>query len=429
MSHLYNKTIQFSPESVDAFSRLRVSLPFTLGDYKHLYGIDPNFRDVTSNGGTVTFQQNQSCARLATTSATNSSSIHQTKMYHHYMPGKSQLIKTTFNLYANVDNVVKRTGYFDSNNGIYFEQSSNGALSFCIRTDTSGTADDSRRVYQQDWNINTCNTSITGNDSTAINYGDGGTWDLDITKTQIMFIDFQWLGVGKVRCGFVHDGDFVIAHEFYNSNKLPIVYMRNPNLPIRCEIFNTGTTTGGYMDQICASVASEGGYLETGQDWAQTSNSRSIAAGASLPVMALRLKNTFGGYQNRITVRLTSTDVFSTADNVKYSVRKLPNSSMIDVNGTSWKSVNGNSAVEYIDTAISSTDGEEISNGFVAASAQNSQKPVATSSSAETGPTAKKNFITQNYDSTNSEIYVLEVTNIGTVSTVVSVGMQWREIY
>jgi hypothetical protein len=102
---------------------------------------------------------------------------------------------------------------------------------------------------------------------------------------------------------------------------------------------------------------------------------------------------------------------------------------MIDVNGTSWKSVNGNSAVEYIDTAISSTDGEEISNGFVAASAQNSQKPVATSSSAETGPTAKKNFITQNYDSTNSEIYVLEVTNIGTVSTVVSVGMQWREIY
>ena len=43
MSHLYNP---WKPED-DAFGRLRVSEPYTLGDYKHLYSIDPDFIDVS----------------------------------------------------------------------------------------------------------------------------------------------------------------------------------------------------------------------------------------------------------------------------------------------------------------------------------------------------------------------------------------------
>ena len=42
---------------------------------------------------------------------------------------------------------------------------------------------------------------------------------------------------------------------------------------------------------------------------------------------------------------------------------------------------------------------------------------------------AKKNYIVQNYDSTDSEIYAIVVTNIGGSSTTVGVGIQWREIY
>jgi hypothetical protein len=34
--------------AADAFGRLRISEAFTLGDYKHTYGIDPNFRDTLS---------------------------------------------------------------------------------------------------------------------------------------------------------------------------------------------------------------------------------------------------------------------------------------------------------------------------------------------------------------------------------------------
>ena len=65
----------------DAFGRLRISEAFTLGDYKHTYGIDQNFLNIVSNGGTITHNANQASARLTTTSNSSSYAIHQTKQY------------------------------------------------------------------------------------------------------------------------------------------------------------------------------------------------------------------------------------------------------------------------------------------------------------------------------------------------------------
>ncbi len=56
----------FSGTTGDAFGRLRVAEPFTLGDYKHLYSIDPNFIDFTANGGSVVFTGNTASATLST---------------------------------------------------------------------------------------------------------------------------------------------------------------------------------------------------------------------------------------------------------------------------------------------------------------------------------------------------------------------------
>jgi len=408
--------VRLGASQSDAFGRLRTSEPFTLGDYKHLYGIDPNFVDSITNGGSIQYLHNQACARLSTTSNPSSSIVHQTKFYHHYMPGKSQLIKSTFNFYAATTNVTKRTGYFDDNNGIYFEQAGNGTLSFCIRSDVSGSISDDRKVSQANWNIDKCN----GTGSSKFN--------LDITKTQIFFTDFQWLGVGRVRCGFVHNGDIIIAHEFYTSNFYDTVYMSNPNLPVRCEIRNTGATTGAYMDQICSTVLSEGGYVESGQDWAVSSPSlRTLASGASLPILAIRLKNTFNTYPNRIIARAENIKLISTGENIKHRLIKLPNVSALT--GGSWTDVKtGSSAVEYNATATAWSGGDEIDNGFVVAGTQGSQHSGG-APSANMPSTAKKNYIVQNFDSNDSEIYIVAVTNIGSASTNVGVGLQWREIY
>lgn len=397
---------------LDAFARLRTSSPFTLGDYKHIYGLNINFLDKLANGGTVTFQADQASALLATSSNPASSAIHQTKIYHNYIPGKSQLIFSTVCFKAAVTNVTKRTGYFDENDGIYFEQNGAGVLSFCVRTNTSGTPSDAAKVAQSSWNTDKCDGT-----------GPSG-YNLDITKTQFFYTDFTWLGLGRVRCGFLVNGQFIIAHEFRTSNTTDVPYMANPNLPVRCEIFNTGATIGGSFNQICSTVISEGGDADAGQDWSTLNTTlRSIAAGATLPLLAIRLSNTFQTYPNRVFARLQEFSLYSVKEPLVYKVVKLPNSSFLT--GGTWNSVDSRSAMSVSVDATAYTDGLVFATGYVSAAVGNR----GSVNSDPSASNARQNYISQNYDSTDSEIYVIAVTNLGTTTTTAGASIQWREVY
>jgi hypothetical protein len=416
MSHLYEP---WKPGD-DAFGRLRISNPYTLGDYKHLYAIDPDFVDVkVGTGATISFDVNQAAAILYSGISTNGYCIHQTKRYHHYMPGKSQLIYSTVNFGGAQQNVYKRTGYFDDRDGIFFEQAPDGTLSFVIRSYVTGIASD-RRVTQSEWNKD----RLTGQDPSGVT--------IDITKTQLFFTDFEWLGVGRVRCGFAIDGNNVVCHEFYNANRLPTVYMSNPNLPVRCEVRNVGSQVGvgGSFIQICSTVMSEGGYIEAGREFSHATNLRAVGVGTTVPIIAIRLKNSFKGYPNRATVKLEDISVFSSGANVKYEVVKLRSSVGINSTGT-WVSENNESVVEYNATAtgISTVYFEDFMGGYAAGESQNVQKPTATSVDIQSGPTSKKNYLMQNFDSTDSEIFSVRVSNLGANTANVGVCVRWREIY
>lgn len=410
-----------NPESnSDAFNRQRISNPFTLGDYKHLYGLDPNFHDATWSGGTITFQANQACARLSVTSSIGSRVVHQSKMYHHYMPGKSQLIMSSMNFYDATPGIVKRTGYYDDHNGIFFEQDANGVLYWVLRTYTSGSVVE-ERVAQSAWNQD----KLDGTGASGIT--------LDITKTQLTLIDFQWLGVGRVRCGFAFDGKDYIVHTFTGSNVKDVVYMSNPNLPVRCELFNTSATTTAYFDQICSTVLSEGGYIENGTDWSVINPSlRSLAAGSSLPIIALGLAPTFRGYENRLTLRMGNLNLLSVGANCQWRLVKV--SSLTQLNGT-WVNADtgagGDSGAIYNTSATTLTGSyDEMDNGWVVGTASQGNSPTTASAPSPNIPSsAKKNYITQNFAATTSEAYVVMVKNIDSNTATVGVGIQWREIY
>lgn len=414
MSHLFNRKIQFDDPSVDAFGRLRIATPYTLNDYSFADSVDSQFLANTQNGGAITVNTTRSSANLTTTSATNSIAVHQSKMYHNYLPGKSQLIMTSFNLHGNTANVTKRVGYFDANNGIYLEQTGDGTLNLVLRSSTSNSE---RRIPQSQWNIDPCDG--TGRSK----------FHLDPTKTQLLSIDFQWLGVGIVRCGFAHDGDTILAHEFYNSNNYDSVYMKTGKLPVRYEILNSGASAGGVLEQICATVISEGGYVETGKEFAASSNGRSLVSNAELPILAIRLKNAFNSEPNRTTVRLLGVDAFTTGENIKYKVLKLPDSSYLTVGSNTWISASNTSAVEYMDVAAGYSDGQMFAAGYVAATTQNLQKSQAGPAGSDIGPQARRNFLAQNMESSNSEIYVLVANNIGSSTTTVYTSFTWREVY
>jgi hypothetical protein len=434
-----NLTAGTGATATDAFGRLRVAETFTLGDYKHIYAIDPNFLDVKANGGDIQFTANKAAATMTTTSNVASSAVHQTKFYHHYQPGKSQVIFSSVCFGYAQQNVTKRTGYFDDRDGIYFEQvggttangTDNGTLNFVVRSYTGGSASEAtvgnykRRVPQSEWNIDPCD-------------GTGPSkFNINTSKTQLVYIDFQWLGVGRIRCGFVHNGQIILAHEYYCSNELAEVYMSNPNLPVRCEIRNTGTTTGGSMDQICSTVMSEGGYVESGIDWAITSPAirTSIAPGGTrFPLMAIRLKNSFQGYPNRISVRPNTIGIFAQSGDCYYELIKLSNASQLTttLNGgtLTWTDADNDSGVQYCVNAEAITGSVDVfAAGIVTAGASpNSLTPVASGGLT----TAKKNIIVQNLDSTNSEVFVIAVKTISALSNAtanVAATIQWREIY
>jgi hypothetical protein len=280
MSYFENVNIaaQDSP-TIDAFARLRVSEPRTLFDSKQISGPNSPFWDLSLSGtATSAYSQDDARTRLSVTTS-GDRAIRRTITYHNYQPGKSQLMFITFKGSQDT-NVSKQIGLFDNLNGIIFEI--NGSTkNFKIRKAGS----DTETVEQANWN----NDKFDGTGPSGVT--------LDLNQAQILYIDYEWLGVGRVRCGFVIDGIPYVAHSFNHANisGFPSVYMSTPNLPINYEIISTGGS--GYLDSICSTVISEGGVDDTGITFsvnvgANTANSYNITTpGRIKPVILMRLRN------------------------------------------------------------------------------------------------------------------------------------------
>ena len=88
--------INYPTALIDAFGRERVSIPYTLGDYDSLYDNHLDFIEYTEGNGNIVAITNESCTKLSINGSGRAT--YQSKMYHEYMPGKSQLILMSFRL-------------------------------------------------------------------------------------------------------------------------------------------------------------------------------------------------------------------------------------------------------------------------------------------------------------------------------------------
>jgi hypothetical protein len=332
--------------NTDAFSRLRVSEPWTIFDAKQVT-VDPVLflTESTATGGTIVYNAARSSALLSCTAVVGSTAIKQTKRYFNYQPGKSFELFITFVMTGGgVANTTKRAGYFDANNGLIFELSGTTAQ-FVIRSNTSGVVVNTA-VTQANWNVD----KLDGTGPSGIT--------ADWSKCQILHIDFEWLGVGIVRMGFVIDGRILICHEFKNTNNLTVVYMRTPNLPVRWEIVGNGAASS--IEEICCSVASEGGQQLVGLTRSVDRGISGKVANATLEqVIALRLKST----NNRATVLPSSVSLATTTTaNTYWQLSLNPT-----VTGAAvWNAV-ANSAIEY-DVNLTNAATRTVSGGTVLAS-------------------------------------------------------------
>ncbi len=259
--------------SGDAFGRLRVSQALTLFDSKQIHSTYETFfwdEKFASGGGTgSTYRTNEASTRLSVSATTAGSRIRQTLQRFNYQPGKGhRIILTCANLLTSTGN-TKGFGYGDDKNGLFLLEEA-GQLKFRRRTYVTGSAVD-----------NDTDISKTLPSGTVI----------DTSKDIILDIDFEWLGVGRIRAGFIDNGVVEYFHTETGTNTLNVVILSTPNLPIRYWIENDGTGDADTFDCICSTVQSEGGQEKTGiLQHADSGTITGLTSGSVYAMLGLRLK-------------------------------------------------------------------------------------------------------------------------------------------
>ena len=316
----------------DAFGRQRISNPEAIFNSKQIFDNQPLYWDDIQESGTGTssaYSSDRASSVLAVSATTAGKRTRQTFMRFNYQPSKSQLIFITGILKKSGggSGITTRMGLFDNDNGLFLE--SNTTTNLVLRSSVSGSPVDTSTT-QASWNIDT----LDGNGPSGIT--------LDFSKTQILVIDFEWLGVGRVRFGFNVDGVTYYCHEILNANNKDAVYMSTPNLPLRYQIENDGTGAASSLEAICSAVISEGGKEEIGTNTYTSTKGTSIEATKTEmnALLAIRLKESAIG----CTVDITDMSIITTS-NDNYEWQLISNPSGID--GLSYSGIDNYSRVEY----------------------------------------------------------------------------------
>ena len=329
--------------NIDAFSRLRVSQAETVFESAQDYFLDPVlWNTVTATAGTTAYNTNRSSTSLTVTNANGSRALVQTRAYFRYQPGKSQLILAT-GLFGNTtsDN-VHRVGLYDDTNGLYLEIANVGGVdqgAITRRTNTSGVVVDNR-VAQPLWNVD----PMDGTGPSGIT--------VDWSKTNILVMDFQWLGVGRVRVALDIDGVIYPVHTINNANTMATVYMRTPNLPVRYENINLAAAGGAStMEVICSTVMSEGGVAaEAGiTKSVSTAGTGYVINTTRLPLVCIRPSLLFQGKTNRSQIVIDAVSGMSSGNtSLSLYYYAVPAGGGVFVNA-------GNSAVETDAASVAGT--------------------------------------------------------------------------
>jgi hypothetical protein len=331
--------------AVDAFGRQRTSSPYTLFDSTMRYDKRPDqWFDSIVGSGTSTFLTNESSVAMTVTTASGDTVLRRTKQNFPYQAGKSMMLLQSFAGASLASGLIQEAGLFNDQNGVMV-RASGTTVQFVIRSYSSGAVVENV-VNQSSWNINTLSS-------------------LDFSKAQIFAADLEWLGVGRVRCGFVVNGEVTYCHEFEHFNALDSVYMTTAILPLSYRIHNaTAQASGATMKQICCSVLSEGGYepdgaiYSVGHDLATVPNTSGERITAGIRMASGRTGNVI------LPVRISTTTASS--DVVLWRLRLNPTLSNV-----SWTAANNGRGNVEVTTSGTATGGTVIDSGFVSQGSAN----------------------------------------------------------
>ncbi len=330
--------------SQSAFGETRIAEPFQIANLINKYEIDSNeFGTAVNGSGTVTHLPLQSAIKLYVTSGSTDYAKLRTNTYYRYQAGRGMFIRlTVWQNDTGQTNQVRRWGYFDDNNGLFWQI--NGTTLSCVRrTNTSGTPID-YPDNQVDWNQDKMNGS-----------GPSGI-TIDVTKGNIWEIQFQWLGVGVVN--WYING--ILVHTMSHPNTISGPYMQTACLPLSWEVMNSSSSTSSWMGVICGSIMIEGGTDEPDYTFGVFNASDKTVSVIESPLISIRPKLTYNSIDNRMTIVPISMSVMT--DGKRASYRLVLDGSLT---GASWISSGSQSGVEYDESATAISGGLTLLRGLL----------------------------------------------------------------
>lgn len=381
--------LQSGPDSgtVDAFGRQRVSSPFLLFDSTLRFDKGTElWNETVSGGASSTHLANESSVAMTVT-ASGHSVMRRTRRRLPYQPGKSLSVLQSFVGASPASGLTQEVGLFSDNNGILL-RASGTTLQFVIRSFTTGSVQETV-VNQADWNIATYPS-------------------LDFAKAHIFAADLEWLGVGRVRAGFVVDGEYFYCHEFNHANIVDKVYMTTAVLPLTYRIAATATVSGT-MKHVCSTVASEAGYEPSGPIHTVTPSISSLPNTTGERIVAgIRMAS---GRTDNVIIPAKVDLAVEDATTIQWRLRKNPTTS-----GFSWTtSDNGRGNVE-VTTSGSIVSGGTIIDSGLFSSAGSVEIPLVAGLASSLGV---------NGSGTSEELF-LTVTSSGNAKATGLLG--WREV-
>ena len=198
-------------------------------------------------------------------------------------------------------NVIRRGGYYDDDNGVYFEFKEL-VFGVGIRSSVTGSVVDTF-IPQTDWNhdhLDGSNDEFNPSGKTA-----------DPTKNNLFWIDLQWLGAGVVRFGVVIDGVRIVAHQTQPNSSKP--YMSTASLPFRYEQENTGVAGSSSELRIFSGIVKTEGVPQARKRPYTTTASASITTTTDTALLAVRPSQTYKTFNNRSTTYPVSFEIHNTA--------------------------------------------------------------------------------------------------------------------
>ena len=389
-----------------SFGRLRTSNPGFRFDAQLTYQVNADVWDTQTTTGSVTHSATERWATLSANASGTNSAILQSHYHAPYTPGRGQLAFITFLMGgAPATGGYKRAGYFDGTNGIYLERT-DSAVNLVSKSSTShGT----ETIPQASWNID----PLTGSGPSGLT--------LDLTKVQILVIQFQALYVGRVVVAFDIGGNIVPVHQFMCANEDVQPYIAQASLPVRYEVGGTASTgTPTTLNAVCASVISEGGLdlaAIQGREFSVGNGVTSVTTSTRRACLSIRNKAQLNSInQNALVIPLVCGIIAKTNDAFVEIVR----------NGTlggtpSWANVDTTYSTMEYDVAGTTVTGGVVVDSFYVLAGAGSARGISDRGIGGKAVLAYSHLLG------TADVLSVVVTPL-TGSTSVNANMTWKEI-